>query len=134
MDRWRDYRNPVTLADWHSVERRIGNRSFVAGDLEVRWVLPKKKRAPEWLGQVVVVSVTGGLIHASSRLPVQVGRKAALRYGPGETLVTIVHADPTDRPDTTAFAVEWVELDDVLRTGIYHALSEGRPYAASTPS
>jgi hypothetical protein len=119
----------VTLSDWHSVERRIGNRSFVAGELEVRWVVSgKKKRAPEWLGQMVVVSVTGALIHASSQLPVEVGRETAIRYGGGDSVVSVVHADPVDRPDTTAFAVEFVDLDDALRTRIYHILQTGRPY------
>ena len=108
MTRWQEYRNPVTLADWHSVERRIGTRSYLAGDLEVRWVLPRKKRVPEWLGQIVVVSVTGAVIHASSQLPVEVGARRGDRYGAGDTLVSIVHADPTDHPDMTAFAVEFV--------------------------
>jgi hypothetical protein len=124
----------VTLSDWHHVERRIGNRSFVAGGLEVRWDLSKKrkKRDPEWLGQVVVASVTGAVIHASSRLPVQPGGEARLRYGSGETTVSIVHVDPTDRPDTLAFAVEFRHLDPQLRTRLFHFLSEGRPYEDAT--
>jgi hypothetical protein len=132
MTHWQEYRNPVTLADWQSVERRIGTRSFVAGDLEVRWVLPRKKREPEWLGQMVVVSVTGAVIHASSRLPVEVGRGAVLRYGSGDSLVSIVHADPADRPDTTAFAVEFVELHEGLRTRLYEILETGRPHLDGT--
>ena len=133
MDRWREYRSPVTLSDWHSVERRIGNRSFIAGALEVRWDLPrKKKRDPEWRGQVVVVSVTGALIHASSRLPVQAGGEVRLRYGSGDTTVSIVHVDPTDRPDTLAYAVEFRNLDQQLRTRLFHILSHGRPYEGAT--
>jgi hypothetical protein len=123
----------VTLSDWHSVERRIGSRSFIAGSLEVRWDLPRKKRRdPEWLGQVMVVSVTGALVHASSHLPVQAGGEARLHYGGGVTTVSVVHVDPTDRPDTLAFAVEFRHLDQQLRTRLFHILSEGRPYQGTT--
>jgi hypothetical protein len=134
MDRWRDYRNPVTLADWHSVERRIGSRSFVVGDLEVHWILPRKRRAPEWLGRVVEVSVSGGVILADSRLPVAVPGEATIRFERADTVVSIVHADPTDRADTMAFAVEWVEFDDAFRTRLFHILSQGRPYESSSPA
>ncbi|HEY6531083.1 MAG TPA: PilZ domain-containing protein [Acidimicrobiales bacterium] len=130
MDRWREYRSPVTLSDWHSVERRIGNRSIVAGELEVRWVT-NKKRSPEWLGQIVEVSVTGAAIHAASQAPVEVGREATIRYGQGESVVSVVHAEGADRPDTTAFAVEFVELDEGLRQRIYEILRDGRPYEDS---
>lgn len=122
----------MTTSDWQRVERRIGNRLYVADDLELRWVLPKKKRAPEWLGRMAVVSVSGALIHASNRLPVQVGQRVTVRYGEGATLVTIVRAEPTDLADTTAFAVEFVDLDQALRARIFHILSTGRPYEAST--
>ena len=128
MNRWREYRNPVTLSDWRSVERRIGSRMVVGGELEVRWVLPGKKQAPEWLGQIVEVSVTGAVIHASSQLPVQVGQEATIRYGDGESLLSVVHAEGADRPGTTAFAVEFIELDETLKQRVYEILSDGRPY------
>lgn len=131
MDRWDDFRNPLDLGNWHNIERRIGARVPAEG-LEVRWVLPDEidLRDEGFLGRVTEVSVTGAAITASSAIPFEIPCQAALRYGSGETTVTVRHATPTGAPDVTVYGVEWGKLEEPLRQVVYGLVADARSVPA----
>jgi hypothetical protein len=133
VDRWKDFRSPLTLSDWHNVERRIGRRVPTTG-VEVRWMPPAEVidlRDEGFLGRVVEVSVTGAAIDASSSLGLEVPSQARLRYADGETTVTIRHATPTEQAGVTRFGVEWSSLAEPLRSVVYE-LVEGAPSSSAS--
>ncbi len=131
MDRWEDFRSPIDLGDWQTVERRIGARIPSPG-LLVRWILPDEidLRDEGFLGRVTEVSVTGAAITASSAIPFEIPCRAAIRYGSGETTVTVRHATPTGASDVTVYGVEWGKLEEPLRQVVYGMVADARSVPA----
>jgi hypothetical protein len=111
-------------------ERRIGKR-VPADGIPVTWVETawgegaQPRKAREWPGRVVEVSVTGAAVEGPSDLAVGPGTKAVLRYRGEDSGVVVRRVTETADPDVLRYAVELAVVSPGLKAAVYEAVSGG---------